>query len=38
MRVLMAFAIIITSAVALGGCFHHEQSAYAEPMARPPLK
>jgi hypothetical protein len=38
MRVLLACAIIITTAVALAGCFHHQQATYAEPIARPPLK
>jgi len=38
MRVLMAFAIIITAAIGLGGCFHHQQAVYAEPMVHPPLK
>jgi hypothetical protein len=35
---VMACAIIITAAVGLGGCFHHEQAVTAEPMAHPPLK
>jgi hypothetical protein len=38
MRVFLACAIIITATLGLGGCFHHEQSVYAEPMAHPPLK
>jgi hypothetical protein len=38
MRVLLACAIIITAAVGLAGCFHHQQATYAEPIARPPLK
>jgi hypothetical protein len=38
MRVFIAFAIIITTAVALGGCFHHQQAVVAEPIAHPPLK
>jgi hypothetical protein len=38
MRVLMAFAIIITATVGLGGCFHHQQAVAMEPMAHPPLK
>ena len=38
MRVLLACAIIITTAVGLAGCFHHQQATYAEPVARPPLK
>ena len=38
MRVLLACAIIITTAVGLAGCFHHQQATYAEPIARPPLK
>jgi hypothetical protein len=38
MRVLLACAFIITAAVGLGGCFHHQQATYAEPMRAPPLK
>ena len=38
MRVFIACAIVITAAVALGGCFHHQQAVYAEPIAHPPLK
>jgi hypothetical protein len=38
MRVFIACAIIITAAVGLGGCFHHEQAVTAVPMAHPPLK
>jgi hypothetical protein len=38
MRALLACAIIITTAVGLAGCFHHQQATYAEPIARPPLK
>jgi hypothetical protein len=38
MRVFMAFAIVITAAVALGGCFHHERTITVEPMAHPPIK
>ena len=38
MRVLLACAIIITTAIGLAGCFHHQQAIYAEPTARPPLK
>ena len=40
MRIIFAFAILASS-LALGGCFHHNQAAYAEPlppMAHPPLK
>jgi len=38
MRVFLACALIITAAVGLAGCFHHQQAVYAEPIARPPLK
>ena len=38
MRVMRVCAIIITTAVGLAGCFHHQQATYAEPIARPPLK
>jgi hypothetical protein len=40
MRIMIAFAILASS-LALGGCFHHNQAAYAEPlppMSHPPLK
>ena len=39
MRVMIAF-ILIAISLALGGCFHHQQSVYAEPLpvAHPPLK
>jgi hypothetical protein len=40
MRIIFAFAILASS-LALGGCFHHNHAAYAEPlppMAHPPLK
>jgi hypothetical protein len=36
MRIIIAFAILATS-LALGGCFHHNQEAYSEPMPPPPL-
>jgi hypothetical protein len=38
MRIVMACAIIITAAVALGGCFHHQQAVIAEPISHQPLK
>jgi hypothetical protein len=38
MRVFVALAIIITAAVGLGGCFHHEAAVTAAPMPAPPLK
>jgi len=38
MRVFMALAIIITAAVGLGGCFHHQAAVTAAPMPAPPLK
>jgi hypothetical protein len=38
MRIFLAWAIIITAAVGLAGCFHHQQATYAEPIARTPLK
>jgi hypothetical protein len=36
MRIIFAFAILASS-LALGGCFHHNQAAYAEPLPPPPL-
>jgi hypothetical protein len=38
MRVFVALAIIITAAVGLGGCFHHQAAVTAAPMPAPPLK
>ena len=38
MRVFFALAIVITAAIGLGGCFHHNQAVYAEPISHPPLK
>jgi hypothetical protein len=35
MRTILALAILATSLM-LGGCFHHGQYAYAEPLAPPP--
>jgi|SwirhirootsSR2_FD_contig_41_9948630_length_278_multi_4_in_0_out_0_1 hypothetical protein len=39
MRTIALLAIFAAS-IALGGCFHHQQQVYAEPMpsATPPLK
>jgi hypothetical protein len=40
MRIVFAVAVILASAM-LGGCFHHNAAAYAEPLpppAHPPLK
>jgi hypothetical protein len=38
MRALVVCAIIISAAVGLAGCFHHQQAVVAEPMRTPPLK
>jgi hypothetical protein len=38
MRLLVACAIIITAAVGVAGCFHHQQATYAEPIPTRPLK
>ncbi len=38
MRVFFALAIVITGAIGLGGCFHHNQAVYAEPISHTPLK
>jgi hypothetical protein len=32
MRVFLACAIIITAALGLGGCFHHEQAVASQPL------
>jgi hypothetical protein len=40
MRIILALALLGAS-LALGGCFHHNQTAYAEPLPPPthqPLK
>jgi hypothetical protein len=34
MRILLAVAILATSLM-LGGCFHHNQAVYAEPLPPP---
>ena len=34
MRTVLALAILAASLM-LGGCFHHDQTAYAEPLAAP---
>jgi hypothetical protein len=36
MRIFVAFAIIIATALGVAGCFHHEQAVVQEPMK--PLK
>ena len=38
MRALIVCAIVVTAAVGLSGCFHHNQVTYVEPIAHPPLK
>lgn len=40
MRTIALLAIVAAS-IALGGCFHHQQAVYAEPLppiSTPPLK
>jgi hypothetical protein len=32
MRVLIACAIVISAAIGLGGCFHHQQTMVQEPL------
>jgi uncharacterized protein HemX len=32
MRVLIACAIVISAAIGLGGCFHHQQQMVQEPL------
>jgi hypothetical protein len=37
----IAFLSLVAASIALGGCFHHQQAVYAEPlppMSNPPLK
>jgi hypothetical protein len=38
MRVLIACAIVISTALGLAGCFHHQQAVVAQPLPAPPLK
>jgi hypothetical protein len=38
MRVLVTFAFVIASALAVTACFHHQQQVVAEPIAAPPYK
>jgi len=38
MRVFIACAIIVTAAIGLGGCFHHEQAVAMQPISHAPLK
>jgi protein involved in sex pheromone biosynthesis len=37
MRTILALAILATSLM-LGGCFHHNQDVYAEPLPAPPVE
>lgn len=37
MRTVLVLAILAASTM-LGGCFHHNQAVYAEPLSQPPLK
>jgi hypothetical protein len=32
MRVLIACVIVISAAIGLGGCFHHQQTMVQEPL------
>jgi hypothetical protein len=32
MRILLACAIVIATAVSVGGCFHHAQEVVSEPL------
>jgi hypothetical protein len=36
MRTIVAFVVLAASTM-LGGCFHHNQAVYAEPLPPPPL-
>ena len=38
MRVFFALAIVITAAIGLGGCFHHNQAVVEAPISHTPLK
>jgi hypothetical protein len=38
MRVFFGLAIVITAAIGLGGCFHHNQAVYEQPISHAPLK
>jgi hypothetical protein len=37
MRTIVALAVIAAT-LALGGCFHHRQAVYTEPLATTPYK
>jgi hypothetical protein len=37
MRTIVALVIIAATSTMLGGCFHHNQAVYAEPLPPPPL-
>ena len=36
MRIMVAL-VLLAASLSLGGCFHHNQAAYAEPLPPPPL-
>jgi hypothetical protein len=38
MRVLIACAIVISTALGLAGCFHHQQAVVQEPLPPTPIK
>jgi hypothetical protein len=38
MRLLLACAILVTAAIGLGGCFHHQQAVVEQPISHTPLK
>lgn len=41
MRTVLVLAMLAAASTMLGGCFHHNQAVYAEPlppMSAPPLK
>jgi hypothetical protein len=38
MRILIACTIVISAALGLAGCFHHQQAVVQQPLPAPPLK
>ncbi len=38
MRIVLACTVVITAAIGLGGCFHHNQGVVEQPISHAPLK
>jgi|SwirhisoilCB2_FD_contig_31_25164802_length_249_multi_2_in_0_out_0_1 hypothetical protein len=37
MRTMLVLAMLAAASTMLGGCFHHGQATYAEPLPPPPM-